>query len=609
MNKFLKGGIALTLAAVITLSMAACGKQKKTALDLEKFPLVYADENGLEAMNEGEEKPTLITDKFYTFLNAENKVQAASDGNVYYVQTENSKTTIGDLYAYDIEKKESELIHSGVYSYKVSHDASCIIFSDGSGAIYKYDKKSEKKDNYVAIQSKGVSSVLDISADGDYVLYSQVLEGNNYYTLTLAKTDFKTTEELDKQSKKEKLANEKIDEAPVILCENFKDYLGGADDLSLIYYTESVAQKDSKEPLITLNVFKDHKENITLSKGNFEQYFVDAEGAIFFSKTAKNTKKIADIVTDKYADKDAKLKKDKASKKEWKAKETRDSIREKINTYLKNINTTKFYRFDSKAKEAELVVELSGQLSQKGLDAEAGIVFFGGTLYDFAKAKKPDINKVAMAYKLFDDIKSRQFCAISLSGVNYLEAGKKVSYNSGDCYVDTAAKTVRIIMDFDYLKTKLGTLYTVPYTEKGFEKAAKVTDKVSKVAHFDSGEDNYFVNKDGALVLNDIEKVVLKNYASSSVNGKTKLAFTEVGTGKKDKQGNEIMKQTAYVISGDKALEVPAVFNQKQIVDKGSMFAYYTSYDYKATAGEVILYNGEKAFSIGKKVSMIYKFA
>ena len=210
MNKILKSAVAITLVVVIALSIAACGKQKKTALDLEKFPLVYADENGLEAMSEGEEKPALITDKFYTFLNAENKVQAASNGKIYYVQTENSKTTIGDLYAYDIEKKESELIHSGVYSYKVSHDGECIIFSDGSGAIYNYNKKSEKKDNYVAIQSKGVSSVLDISADGKYVLYSQVLEGNNYYSLTLAKTDFKTTEELDKQSKKDKLANKKV---------------------------------------------------------------------------------------------------------------------------------------------------------------------------------------------------------------------------------------------------------------------------------------------------------------------------------------------------------------------------------------------------------------
>jgi len=54
---------------------------------------------------------------------------------------------------------------------------------------------------------------------------------------------------------------------------------------------------------------------------------------------------------------------------------------------------------------------------------------------------------------------------------------------------------------------------------------------------------------------------------------------------------------------------VPAAFSQKQVVDKGNMFAYYTSYDYKSSAGEVILYNGEKAFSIGKKVSMIYKFA
>ena len=88
---------------------------------------------------------------------------------------------------------------------------------------------------------------------------------------------------------------------------------------------------------------------------------MDTEGAIFFSKTAKNTKKVSDIVTDKYADKDAKLKKDKASAKEWKAKVTRDNVREKINTYLKNINTTKFYRFDSRCEKAETVVEQIGR--------------------------------------------------------------------------------------------------------------------------------------------------------------------------------------------------------------------------------------------------------
>jgi len=196
--------------------------------------------------------------------------------------------------------------------------------------------------------------------------------------------------------------------------------------------------------------------------------------------------------------------------------------------------------------------------------------------------------------------------------IPYMEKGE-LDYNA--FYKEALPELWEILPDIHKYTINLATLFAMAphsehfYTEKGFEKASKVSDKVAKVAHFDSGEDNYFVNKEGALVLNDMEKVVLKNYAGSSVNGKTKLAFTEVGTGKKDKQGNEIMKQTAYVISGDKAQEVPAAFSQKQVVDKGNMFAYYTSYDYKSSAGEVILYNGEKAFSIGKKVSMIYKFA
>ena len=87
MNKIVKSGIALSIAAVIGLGCFGCAKKEKTQLDLDKFPLVYADENGLEAMSEGDEKPTLITKNFYTFLNSERKVQAASDGRIYYIET------------------------------------------------------------------------------------------------------------------------------------------------------------------------------------------------------------------------------------------------------------------------------------------------------------------------------------------------------------------------------------------------------------------------------------------------------------------------------------------------------------------------------------------
>lgn len=609
MNKILKSGIALTLASVIALSTAACAKQKKTSLDLEKFPLVYADENGLEAINEGEEKPVNITKNFHTFINAEKKVQAASNGKIYYIETKDSKTTLGDLYAYDIEKQEAELIHSKVYSYKVSHDGECILFSDGSGAIYKYDKKSEKKDNYVAIQSKGVSSVLDISADGKYVLYSQVLEGKNYYSLTLAKTDFQTTEEIDKMSLKERMANEKVDNAPIIIAENYKDYLGSADDLSLIYYTSQQEQKDKKEALTVLNAFKKYKENIVLSKGEYELYSIDESGEIFFSKTAKSAKTISDVVKDKYADADAALKKENASKKEWKAKTTRDNIREKINTYLKNVNATEFYSFSQSEDEAKLVAELFGQLSLKGTDEAYATAFFGGTIYDFKKAEKPDINKVTMAYKLFDDIKSRQFIRVGTSGVSYLTTEDKASYNSGDCYIDTQAKTIHVIMDFDYLKAKTGQLYSVSYDEKDFGAATMVYKAAAKVAHFDSGEDNYFVLANGTLVKNDAKKEILKNYSHASANGKTKLVFTSTDSGKKDKEGNPIMEETAYVISGDKAIKTAAAINQKPVVDKNDMFAYYTAFDFKKSTGTVVLFNGQKTIDLGKKVSFIYKFA
>ncbi|MBQ3432061.1 MAG: hypothetical protein IJG23_04680 [Clostridia bacterium] len=608
MNKIFKSAVALTLTAVIGLSVAACGKKQKTQLDLEKFPLVYADEKGLEAIREGEEKPTLITDKFYTFLNADRKVQAASDGKVYYVQTKDKKTTLGDLYTYDVEKKESELVHAGVYSFKVSHDGECLIFTDGTGGIYRYDSKSEKKDNYVPIQSKGVSAVLDISADGKYVLYSQVLEATNYYTLTIAKTDFQTDETIDKMSLKERKANKDINKAPVMIAENYKEYLGGADDLSVLYYTQGSTKKDSKNTVLTLNAFKKFKDNVVLCNKETENYFVSESGEIFFSANAKNQKKVSDILTDKYAAADKKLKKEKASKKAWNAKVKRDGIRDKVNTYLKNITTTNFFRFDASSDKAELVLQVNGQLTHKGTDTDLGVVFFGATVYDFESAKKPDINKVSMAYKLFDSIKYRVFFSIDTKEMKTLKIGKS-AYNGGDVFVDTTAKRISIIMDMDYLKTKVGKLYTLSYDEKGFGKEKMVSKKAAKVAHFESGEDIYFTLADNTLVKNDEKTVVLKNYGYASNNEKVKMIFTSVGTGKKDKYGNEIMKDTAYVLGGKKPEKIDTVFTSKNIVDKGNMFAFFTSYDYKSGSGEMKLFNGKKVISLSKQVSMIYKFS
>ena len=610
MNKVIKSVLAVVLAGTIVLCAVSCAKQTKTHLDLEKFPLVYADEGGLQSINEGEEKPTLITKKFYSYLNAEYKVQAASDGKIYYIETKNKTTTLGDLYAYDIASKESELLHSGVYSFKVSHDGECVIFSDGMGGIYRYNKNSEKNNKYVPIQRKGVSSVLDISADGKYVLYAQVLNATNYYTLTLAQTDFQTTDEIDELSLKDRKANTDITKAPVIMGENYKEYIGAADDLSAIYYTtQSAEKKETKESVLNLNAFTNYKTNTVISKKEFGNLLVNGQGEILFSIESKNAKKIGDIVSDKYAKADAALKKSNASKKAWSAKTARDNIRNRINNYLNNISTTEFYSFSKENDKAQKIIELNGQITQKGIDTEYSTMFFGGIIYDFGVSKKPDISKVTMAYKLFDAIKSRAFLSINSDGMKQLEINNKTTYNSGDCYVDTVSKKINIIMDMDYLKTKVGKLYSVAYTEKGFDKSTLISDKAAKVAHFDSGDDVYFALANNTLVLNNEKTAVLKNYSASSLNNKVKMVFTSIGTGKKDKFGNEIMKETAYVINGKKTEKIDKVFTSKTIVDKGNMFAFYTSYDYKKGAGDVKLFNGQKVIDLGKKVSFIYKFA
>ena len=605
MKKYIKGGIAFLLAVVMLLSATSCAGRKKAELDLSKFPLVFADGNGLEAMNEGDEKPTLITKNFYTFLNSERKVQAASNGKIYYIETPNKKTMLGDLFAYDVEKKEAELIHSDVYSFKVSSDGECLIISDGSGGIFKYDKKHEKKGDYKLIQSAGVSSVIDISADGKYVLYSQILPSTNYYTLTIAKTDFETTEELDKLSVKERLANTNISKAPVIITENYRQLIGYSDDLSVIYY--EIAGKDKDAPN-KLCAFKNFKETIELTANEHEAYFVNAKGEICFVETEKNPKKIGDIITDKYASKDAKLKKASASKKDWEAKKARDDIRNKVEQYLENIKSYTFYSFSKGDKEAKQFLQLFGQMSEKGKDAKLGNVFFGATLYDFAAAKKPDIAKVSVVYKLFDEIKSREFMRVSFAGKEKLEIDEKTDYNSGDVYVDATNKRITVIMDYDYLKAKVGTLYTVAYDAEGFGNTKLISDKAAKVAHFDSQKGVYFVSANGNLVLDEVKNIVLEGYAFSFKNGTVPIAFTSEATGKTDDYGNEITNDTAYLIQENKAVKLGTMFTNKDLVSKGNMFAFYSDYDYKAASGNMLVFNGEKLVKLNSPVSVVYKF-
>ena len=177
-----------------------------------------------------------------------------------------------------------------------------------------------------------------------------------------------------------------------------------------------------------------------------------------------------------------------------------------------------------------------------------------------------------------------------------------------DCFVDTTAKKIHIILNMDYIKAKSGDLYTVPYTEKGFEEATLAAQKAAKVAHFESGDDNYYVLPDNTLVKNEESNVVLKDYISSSPNEKVKMAITGKGTDKKDKNGNEIVEKTAYVLAGEEPEKVKTVFTSKNIVDKGNMFAFFTSYDFKKGCGEMMLFNGQKVVALGKEVSVIYKF-
>ena len=615
MNKYFKSALCVLLALVMLLSIASCGKKKKTSLDLSLFPLVYADEKGLQAIKEGEKEPTLITKNFYTYLNSENKVQAASDGNIYFIETESRNKTIGDLYSYSVteknEKKRKQLVHSGTYSYKVSHDASCIIINNGSGNLFKYDKKLDKKGEYPYIQSSGVTDIIDISADGKYVLYSQVVKGTTYQCLTIARTDFETNDEIEKRTLKERLANKDINKAPVIVSQYYRHYIGASDDLSAIYFSTGKVAKGGKSHS-NLYIFKNYKQTIKLAADNFETYFVNDSGELLYSVSASNVKKASDIIIDKYAAADKKLDVKKAGKAKIKAKKTRDSVRKIVNNYLKGITTTYFYKMSKSLKEAEVVKEISGQTRVKGTDTDDFITIIYATDYNFAAVKKVDINKVKTVYSIFEKIKSKNLYAVSTKKVFALNAGKGIEYNNSDCFVDYKNNKVNFIANYNYLakkeSEKSGTLYSVTYTKEEFGKPAKISAGASAVAHFISDKDYYFVTASSVLVKNNVKTPVLKDYAYSSNTPDVPIVFTSVSTGKKNKYGMEITKDTAYMINGSNAVVIGKIFNDKAVVTKDNMFAFYTDFNYKTSSGAVTLFNGKELISLGKKVGCIYSF-
>lgn len=614
MNKIFKSSLCLLLSAVMLLSIASCGK-KKTNLDLSLFPLVYADENGLQAIKEGEKEPTLITKNFYTYFNSENKVQAASDGKIYFIETESKNKTIGDLYSYSVteknEKKRKKLVHSGAYNYKVSHDASCILINDGSGNLFKYDKKLEKKGGYTDIQSSGVTGIIDISADGKYVLYSQVLKGTNYQSLTLARTDFKTTEELEKRSAKERLANKDINKAPVVISQYFHHYIGASDDLSAVYFSTSKIVSGGGS-ISELYIFKNYKEIKKLATDNFETYFVNDGGELLYSVSASNVKKLSDIIVDKYSAADKKLNVKKADKKQIKAKKARDNTRKLVNSYLNSITTTYFYKMSKSLKKAELVKEISGQTRIKGTDADDYITILYANDYNFAAAKKVNINSVKAVYTIFEKIRSKALYAITAKDVFELKTEKGKEYNNADCFVDYKNNKVNYIANFNYLAKKLseesGTLYSVSYTKDGFGKPSKVSDGAASVAHFVSDKDYYFVTAQSVLVNNNVKKAVLKNYAYSSNNPDVPIVFSSVATGKKNSYGMEETKDTAYLIIDSKPVKIGEMFKNKPVVTKGNMFAFYTDFNFKNSSGSVTLFNGKELVNLGKKVGCIYSF-
>ncbi len=603
MNKVYLKMVSAVLAAVMIFSLSACGNTEKK-LDLSALPLVYASESkGLMMIKDGETKSSLITENYHKTL-SNSRVQAAANGKLYFIESENKNSFVGNLCEYDVNNGKKSVLHSNVYSFALNSDASCIMIMEGTGKLIKYDKKSEKKNSYKAVEASDTRSIVKVSEDGKYVLYTKNI-ATTANRLFISKTDYAPSETTEKWNNKQILANKDINTAPVALADGNNEFIGASSDLSVVYYLirgNADSEKEDAEQQI-IHMFSDYKTDIKVYDGEATPYFLDGKNQLFFSSSVTGSLKVTDIVTDSSASADAKLKKpstkDEEATAKYEAKLKRDNMRQKIKNYLNNINVTEFYKIGKGMSEPEKLFTLSGQLTMKGIDAETGAVFYGATLYHFDKAEKTDINKVKIAYQLFDEIKSRDFICVGTGGVYTLQSGKEDSvYNSADCFVDTENKRVSVIMDFDYTTEKKGTLYTAKYSEKGFETPVKVSEEAVETAHFNVADGtNYFVNKDNALVKDNAKSVVLKNYYKKTANPECPVVLA--GSEKENK---------AYVITNGKAVELGSFYALKDAVSKGDTFAFYTAYNSEKAICSVSFWNGSSAVKLGNDITEVISF-
>lgn len=594
-----KYAVSLCLCLSIVFAFAACSSQPTA--EVSDLPLVFSDDSVLKYIPAGSEKPIKVCDKFNEGSGSVTRAKLSGNGKaLYYIQSASEGSLIGTLYRLDISKEgaKPKAMHENVYSFEMTADESTVIIMEGSGKLLKFDKSKEKKNNYDTIEDSLVTSVKALSKDGKYVLYEKVINGNaGVYSICLAKTDFKQTNDTRKMKKEQILKNTSINTAPVVVSENKADIVYTSDDLSTVYYTNRNSSKDSLS--YTVGAFKKYKNRTVVSKNAAYVYGADKDGTLIYSEAKKGAYKVEDVVADKNAVSDKKMKKpaksDSKATKAYNKKKSRDKIRKSIKNYLDNFTTTTFYSYGVKSSEPKKVCSYTGQVYNCASDMDEGLTFISATDYAFKeKDKQISLEKVTSPYEdVFSDIRNQFVASISADEVVKFEPEKEAQFNGADVYVDTVNKRISAIFDFDGTKSFTGDLYTAKYTSKGFDKA-EAFRKVKSILKVPSADTSYYVCDKSVYAGDKTISVPVASIVSSAQNLPVVLANEK-------KNGT----YSAYLIKGDKVTKLGKAVDK--FVSKGEDIVYYSEYSVKGDKTAYLI-SGEKTVELGKNVTYIMNY-
>ena len=605
-KNILKGTACVVLSISLVFALASCSSVSNASVG--ELPLVYAQDGTLKYLPADSKDAVKVTESFTPSIGSTDRAQLSADGKtLYYVEAISAGAQIGTLYKLNISKNgaKPEKLHENVYSFCVSKNDSCIVVMEGSGKLIKYDKRSEKKNEYKPIEESLVTGIIAVSSDGKYVIYNKVLpENTGVYSLCMARTDFTRGEKDKPMSKKQILENTDIGKNPVVISESSAEIIYASEELDTVYYKSVNHSKGAFT--YTLGVSLNHKSGKVISKDASAVYCVDGKGNLLYAQAKKGAYSVSDVVVDDKAKSDSKLKKTarksysseaayKKAQSDYRAKVKRDEMRKKIQNYLNNFTTTSIYSFGVKSKEPKKVCEFTGQVFNAGNDEQEGIAFFNVAQYKFKdKKQQKKLEDITVAYSIFDEIRTQSVAMVSADSVTYFTPEKGASYNGGEIFVDAQNNRISAIFDYDFVKTLTGKLYTASYSKNAFENVSS-TDKVSSLLGVSSESGAYYKKSDGIVRLGD-KKIELGSGAVASQDAAIPVALCE------EKNG----KYTLYSLSGEKAVKLGTAVDKFDT--KGTDYVFYSEYDNIKRIGNAKFNRGGEVIDLGENISFVMSY-